>query len=194
MKRTAHWQSADCGIVVRLVGSWAMAHSYSRLVWLLAAAITQASCSPSLGSCTWVVPEANPALEVIEARKPTAGECNCLNCGAPGKFLIKRDGYTLELWNGDRSYAELYVRARGKNGEILALSSQPAELLRIAPHVPVAATHGYEYFMRVEPQEGKDYAKSLSVSVTHPDGHVLGVESIRLREESRMDVSVEPEF
>jgi hypothetical protein len=171
-----------------------MAHSYTRLVLLLIAATALSGCSPRIGTCTWVVLEANPALRVVEARKPIADECNCLDCNAPGRFLVERDGYTLEFWNGDRWYAELYVRARGKDGTILALSSDPPELLRIAPHVPASATHGFEYFMRVEPQEGKDHARSLSITVTHPDGHALGVEAVRLRGESRTDVSVEPEL
>jgi hypothetical protein len=187
-------QSADCGFVVGLVGYEPMADSYTRLVSLLAAVAALSSCSQFIGTCTWVVPEANPALKVVEARKPIGSECNCINCGAPGRFLIERDSYTLEFWNGDRWYAELYVRARGKDGAILALSSEPPELLRMAPHVPEIATHGFEYFMRVDPQEGKDYARSLSISVTHPDGQVLGVEAIRLRGEYRKDVSFELEM
>jgi len=161
---------------------------------LLAATIALSGCSQIMGTCTWVVPEANPALKVVEARKPISSECNCVNCNAPGRFLIERDGYTLEFWNGDRWYAELYVRARGKDGTILTLSSNPPELLRIAPHVPEIATRGFEYFMRVEPQEGRDYARALSISVVHPDGHALGVEAIRLREESRTDLSLELEM
>jgi hypothetical protein len=161
---------------------------------LIATSAALSSCSQFMRTCTWVVPEGNPALKVVEARKPIHAECNCINCSAPGRFLIERDAYTLEIWNGDRWYAELYVRARGKDGTILELSSDPPELLRMAPHVPQAATRGFEYFMRVELQEGRDYARFLRISVTHPDGRALGVEAIRLRGESRKDVSFEVEL
>ena len=161
---------------------------------LIAASAALCSCSQFIGTCSWVVPEGNPALKVVEARKPIHDECNCINCSAPGRFLIERDAYTLEIWNGDRWYAELYVRARGKDGSILSLSSDPPELLRMAPHVPEAATRGFEYFMRVEHHDGKDDTKVLRISVSHPDGHALGVEAIRVREETRKDVSFEVEL
>lgn len=157
----------------------------------IAAATALSSCEQFVGSCSWVVPEGNPALKTVEARKPIAGECDCVDCDAPGRFLIQRDDYTLEIWNGDRGYAEFFVRARSRDGAVLNLSADTPELLRMAPHVPASATHGYEYFMRVAPARGSPLVKSLSISVIHPDGHVLGVESLRLRTEFRRVVGVE---
>lgn len=168
-----------------------MAHSYTRVIGLLAAATLLPGCAPYIGSCTWVVPGADNSVKVVEARAPTAGECECIGCDAPGRFLLERDGYTLEFWNGDRWYGELYLRARSKDGEVLVLSSDSDELRRMAPHVPQSATHGYEYFMRFETEDSKGPVRSLRLSVVDPEGRVLGVEDIRLRVESRKDLQVE---
>lgn len=157
----------------------------------LAVVVALSGCAPYIGTCGWVVPEAGAALKVVEARKPAAGECNCLNCDAPGRFRVERADYTLEFWNGDRWYPELYLRSRAKDGAILTLSSDSPELLRIAPHVPSEATHGFEYFIRGEPLEGKSLVKSVTISVIDADGNVLGVEEIGLRVESRKDLSIE---
>ena len=162
---------------------------FRRELLLIAAATALASCEQFVGSCSWLEPEGNPALKIVEARKPISGECDCINCDAPGRFQIQRDDYTLEIWNGDRSFAEFYVRARSRDGAILDLSADTPELVRMAPHVPASATHGYEYFMRVGRYDSPP--QSLSISVVQPDGHVLGVESIRLRKEARRVVGVE---
>jgi hypothetical protein len=61
----------------------------------------------------------------------------------------------------------------------------------MAPHVPVEATYGFEYFMRGENLDGSELTKSLSIRIIHPDGRVLGVESIGLRVESRKDLDIE---
>jgi hypothetical protein len=158
---------------------------------LLATALSVSGCAPYIATCGWVVPDAGPELKVVGPRKPTAGECNCLNCKAPGRFKIVRDAYTLELWNGDRWYPELYVRARGKDGGVLTLSADSPELLRMAPHVPASATHGFEYFMRFDSDNVEAPAKILRISVVDSSGQVLGVETVRLKVESRKDVSIE---
>lgn len=161
----------------------------SRMI-LLAVAATLTSCAPYVGSCGWVVPEAGALVKTVEARKPVTTECNCMDCDAPGRFLIQRDDYTLEYWNGDRWYPELYMRARDKNGRALALSSNAPEFREIASHVPKSSRHGFEYFVRIEQKEGEP-AKSLSVKVIDDDGRVLGVETVRLRVEFRKDVGFE---
>ena len=158
---------------------------------LVAAALSLAGCAQFRGTCSWVVPEAGAALQTVEVRKPIPGECNCATCGAPGRFLIQRNGYTLELWNGDRWYAELYLRARTDDGAILSLSSEPPALLRMAPHMPAEATRGFEYFIRMEPDPGQEPVRQLSISVVHPDGRVLGVENVGLRVEGRQHMNVE---
>ena len=94
-----------------------------------------------------------------------SGECNCINCDAPGRFLLQRDEYSLEFWNGDRWYPEIYIRGRSKDGAVLTLSSESPELLRMAPHVPVEATYGFEYFMRAENVDGSELTKSLSIRI-----------------------------
>jgi hypothetical protein len=163
---------------------------FSRRALLLAAVISATGCEEFTTTCGWVVPEA-AALEVVEVRRPIAGECDCQACDAPGRFLIKRAGYTLEFWNGDRWYPELNARARGNDGAMLELVSDPPALLRNAPHVPAEVTQGFEYFMRAEAEPGKDPVKSLRISVIQPGGQVLGIEVVGLRVESRKYLSVE---
>jgi hypothetical protein len=164
---------------------------FVRHALFLAVAPALCSCAPYVGSCTWVVPEANAALETIEARKPISGECDCINCDAPGRFLLERESYTIEFWNGDRWYSHLHVRARSKDGAILVLSSESPEFLRMAPHMPPAATHGYEYFMRINKDDADKPAAMLNITVADAEGRVLGSESVRLRVETRSDLQFE---
>ena len=167
-----------------------MKHSGSG--WLLVAAVLGlSSCAPYIGICGWVVPEGGDVLKIVEDRKPIEGECNCINCGAPGRFHIQRAEYTVEIWNGDRWYPELYLRARGRDGTILTLAADTPDLRRMAPHVPAEATHGFEYFVRVQVEDGKAVVKSLNLSVLLPDGRVLGTESVGLRMETRKDLGIE---
>lgn len=168
---------------------WAM--SIRRFVWL-PAFLLLSGCAPYIGTCGWIVPEAGDALKVVAERKPISNECNCLDCSAPGQFAIRRADYTLEFWNGDRWYPEMYVRARAPDGATLDLTADSPELLRIAPHVPAASTHGFEFFMRFPSEEGETATvKSLSIRVLAPDGRVLGTEVVGLRPEFRKDFSVE---
>lgn len=187
------WASnpAHCGFVVGSVVFESVAHSCTRFILTLAAVVALSSCAPFVGSCTWVVPEGDTALKVVEARKPIAGECECIGCDAPGRFLLEREHYTLEFWNGDRWYTLLHVRARSKDGTILTLTADSPEFRRMAPHVPAAATYGFEYFMRVDPEDARKPEKPLNLSVQLPDGQVLGTESVRLRVETRSDWQVE---
>lgn len=161
------------------------------LALLLVIAASICGCAPYIGTCSWIVPDAGNALKVIEARKPTAGECNCLNCGAPGRFQIVRAGYTLEFWNGDRWYPELYVRGRGNDGSVLTLATDSAELLRIAPHVPAADSHGFEYFVRMESEDATAATHTMNIRVVDSNGQLLGVESIQLSVVTRKDVAIE---
>jgi hypothetical protein len=164
--------------------------TFTRVLLAIAATAIQ-GCAPYIGTCSWIIPEAGTALEVVEARKPTAGECNCIGCQAPGRFRIEREEYTLEFWNGDRWYPELFVRSRGKDGAVLELASDDSALLTIAPHVPADASHGFEYFIRGEPLDSARIANTLTIRVEDGAGRVLGVEVVRLRVESRKDVNVE---
>ena len=156
-----------------------------------ASAAVLCGCTPYIGSCSWVVPTAGTALEVVGERKPTAGECECIGCDAPGRFVLTRENYQLELWNGDRWYPELYVRARGGEGEVLVLSADSPELIRMAPHVPDRDTHGFEYFMRFDAEDAKSPAKTLHVRVVDGSARVLGVETLTLGVETRKDLTSE---
>lgn len=158
---------------------------------LMLAAAALSSCAPYIGSCSWVVPEAGAALKMFEDRKPIAGECECIGCDAPGLFVLEREKYELEFWNGDRWYPELYVRARTPEGEILFLSSDSPELIRMAPQVPARDTHGYEYFMRFDAEDAKAPATTMIVRVVDPSARVLGVETVTLRVETRKDLNSE---
>lgn len=76
---------------------------YSHALVLIAAGTAIGGCAPYIGTCNWIVPDSNTALRTIEARKPISGECECFDCDAPGRFLLERDGYTIEFWNGARA-------------------------------------------------------------------------------------------
>lgn len=154
-----------------------------RALLLLAVTALLAACDPYVGSCSWAVPEAE-ALVVTAPRKPIAGECKCLRCGAPGTFRLERVGYTLEFWNGDRWYADLYVRARTPDGSKLALSSSEPGFLETAPHVPERDRHGHDYFVRF-PEDVGTSPMGLRISVLDAQGQVLGVEDVKVRVETR---------
>ncbi len=163
---------------------------------LLAVACIAASsalygCAPYLGSCRWAIPEAGHSVQVVGKRVSTAGECNCLRCAAPGDFKLRRDRYTLEFWNGDRWYPELYVRARTENGERLFLSS--AQLLPLTKSTVGGRAKEFEYWVRLIGESGGEAAKPvlLTVTIKSEDGTVLGVEDIALRIEYRRDPSIE---
>jgi hypothetical protein len=155
---------------------------------LLACAAALTGCAPYVGSCGWVVPEAGASVETVDVRKPVAAECNCMNCGAPGRFLIERDGYTMEFWNGDRWYPELFVSARDKDGRVLTLSSTSPDLVEIAPHV---SKSGFEYFVPIEQKDDGQPAKSLTLKIIDADGRVMGEETVSLRVEFRKDIGIE---
>lgn len=162
---------------------------YLLFAMLLGLAAITTGCAPYIGSCSWVVPEGGADLVTVAPREPTAGDCDCVNCKAPGRFLLEREKYTLEFWNGDRWYAELSIMARSADGEVLFLSSDSPELVRSAPHVPEYVTHGFEYFVRME--NDADPPKVMTLRIVDPRGNVLGVETIRLRVERRKDLAVE---
>lgn len=160
-----------------------------RAILLTVAIAALQGCAPYMGSCSWVVPEAGTALKVVEARKPISSECNCINCKAPGRFVIQREGYTLEMWNGDRWYTHLYARARDRQGAMLTLAADSPEFLRMAPHVSARDTNGFEYFMRFS--NGEETVTSLRITILDAKGYVLGIEDLKLRVETRTDISIE---
>jgi len=161
------------------------------ILLVIGAAAVLGGCEPYRGSCTWVVPEAGKDVRVTEPRKAVAGECDCINCSAPGRFVLEREGYTVEFWNGDRWSPLLMVRARAKDGKVLTLKSPTPGFVENPPHVPLSATHGFEYFMRAELDDGERFVETLELHVLAPDGHEIGVEHIRLRTERRVDWSIE---
>lgn len=165
---------------------------FIRRTSFLTAAAVLSGCAPYMGSCTWVEPKTRTGLEVVEARKPSGNDCNCLRCNAPGRFQVARDTYTLEMWNGDRYWGELYLRARGKDGQALKLVSDSPELRRIARRVPKSeAHHGFEYFMRFPQEEGDDVTQPLRLRVVDAEGKELGIEDLDLLIKSRKDIGIE---
>lgn len=157
----------------------------------VAASAALCGCAPYLGSCRWAVPEAGRFVEVVGKRVPIAGECECLRCTAPGDFKLRRAGYTLEFWNGDRWYPELYVRARTEQGERLFLSS--AQLVPLTKSTGSGRAKEFEYWVRLDGESDSRVTKPVMITVTieGEDGAVLGVENIELRIEHRQDASVE---
>jgi hypothetical protein len=157
----------------------------------IAASSALCGCAPYLSSCRWAIPEAGRSVEVVGKRVPTAGECECLRCAAPGDFKLRRDRYTLEFWNGDRRYPELHVRARTENGERLFLYS--AQLLPLTKSTGSGREKDFEYWVRLEGESAGETAKPvlLTVTIKSEDGTVLGVEDLALRIEYRRDSRIE---
>lgn len=152
-------------------------------------------CAPYIGTCAWLVPKADGAIKVVGPRRPVAGgECNCIGCNAPGEFLLKREQYTIELWNGDRWYPQLFIRARDSQGRRLTIRS--ARLLRNRPTTPIAERYtAYDYFLdfpissheklQAGPQE------PLVLTILGPGGVEVATERLELTLVVRRDISLD---
>jgi hypothetical protein len=154
------------------------------LLAILAVACINASCRPYIGLCGWLEPTGDTAIHVTGARNVTAPqECDCVRCSAPGKFQVLRSGYMLELWNGNRWYPELQVRATSPSGEKLTLRSDQLTMIK----------GGTLDYMLEGIAVGSRFTapQRLNFTVQDSKGKTLGTESIALRLETRRHLSVE---
>ena len=161
---------------------------FLRISSLLLVVATASSSACALGSCAWLDLTENQGIQVVAQRKPTSGECDCLRCGAPGQFQLRRQGYTLEFWNGDRWYPELLVRARSGDGRRLAIESD--QLRSIEGSVFVSAKwKEFDYSADVVNEIGSQttfrFPERLHIRVLDADGRVVGTEEVVLRLETR---------
>jgi len=159
-----------------------------RLGFVLYLACASAACGPYIGTCAWLDLTENEAVRVAGPRVVTEpGECDCLRCAAAGQFEIRRAGYTLEFWNGDRWYPALLARVRGNDGRTLTLRSD-----QLHPLVSTSAQgkwREFDYYADVVNGAGvRDqyrFPASVVVTVADQQGRVLGTEHVVPRLEIR---------
>jgi hypothetical protein len=163
----------------------------ARLGAILGAAAGLVACSPYVAECSWFEPTENTAWRVLAPREPTPTECQCLRCDAPGDFRLLRDDYVLELWNGDRWYPQLFIRARTEAGQSLVLISP--DLLPIDRSSTFGREREFDYWVGATRVQGQEpiYPKQLQISVVDADGRVLGTERLSLRLQRRKHLALE---
>jgi len=146
-------------------------------------------CRPYEGSCSWLQPADGSEIATTGPRKPIASECSCIGCSAPGEFRLERKTYTVEMWNGDRWYAEFVLRARAPDGSKLILRSPQLTSLEGAGPL-FGRWKEFEYFLPTGFSEPAG-PRSIRVEVLSPTGEVLGKESIQLDLVVRKDYKIE---
>ena len=157
--------------------------------------VVSSGCGPYIASCSWIEVEIDGPLTVVAPRQPTAGECVCLQCGAPGEYRLKRTDYLLEFWNGDRWYPELLVRAREPNGRTLSLQSAQLQSLAGAPYLP-RRWKEFDYRVPIvtvhrDGRSHPEYPPHVDVRILDAAGNILGIERVVLKLETRRFVAFE---
>lgn len=147
-------------------------------------------CAPVPSTCSWVVPEADAAIEVVAPRRPVAGECRCIGCRAPGEFALRRNAYPIEFWNGDRWDPDLFVRARTPAGQPLEIRS--SRLVENRPVTPLPSQYmEFDYFLPITKVGGKAPPSgslgALTMEIVDASGTILGTEEVTLNLETRKD-------
>lgn len=161
---------------------------------IFALAVLASGCGPYVGTCAWLVPEADGEIKVSGPRRPIAGECNCFDCGAPGEFVLERLDYVIEFWNGDRWYPQLFLRVRAPDGQPLGIRSA-----RLVENRPLTRRPDrymeFDYFLdfvlvggEVPPAGPQGL---LEMEILSADGTILGEERVQLTLETRRDVKLE---
>lgn len=146
------------------------------------------------GTCSWIAPKAEEALEVVDWRRTFAGECRCIGCRAPGKFDLSRQTYVVEFWNGDRWYPELFVRARSPEGAPLLIRSSRLDSVQAwGPGMDLYAEWDYEFGVvrmggKVPPSGPLG---TLEMEILDGSGHILGTEAVELELVTRGDWIIE---
>lgn len=160
-----------------------------QLVALLALVVV-AGCSPYKGSCSWLQPALGEGIKVTGPRETASSECNCIGCAAPGEFSLERNAYTVEVWNGDRWYPELVLRARAPDGSKLLLRSPQLKSLENADPL-FGRWREFDYFLSGPFGETAGPTAPLRFEVVSPTGEILGEEMIQLELVVRTDYLIE---
>jgi hypothetical protein len=71
---------------------------------------------PTRAACAWLELVDERALEVTRLRTTYGEEASCTALKAPGQYRLRRAEYTVEFWNGERWFPQLFIRARGADG------------------------------------------------------------------------------
>jgi hypothetical protein len=156
----------------------------------LLALVVVVGCSPHKGSCSWLQPTHDAGIEVTAPREAASAECNCIGCAAPGEFSLERNAYTVEIWNGDRWYPELLLRARAPDGSTLLMRSPQLRPLE-NPDSLTGRWREFDYVLGGPFGETAGSAAPLRFEVLKPSGEVLGEESVQLELVVRTDYSIE---
>jgi hypothetical protein len=152
-----------------------------------------AGCSPYVGNCSWFEPVGDEAIRIVAQRQPIPNECRCIGCSAPGQFELKRSSYVVAIWNGDRWYPELALRARALDGKPLHIESPQIRSLDQAL-VRDGLWREFDYFFDFpisSPPTSPGMQDPLVISIVTPTGEPLGTETIQLDLHQRRDWSIE---
>lgn len=167
-----------------------MHRSITAVATSLLALAALAGCSPRKGSCSWLEPANVDGITVAGPRETTGSECHCIGCSAPGDFRLERTSYTVEIWNGDRWYPELALRARAPDGSRMLLRSPQLQPLEGA--APLRGRRSEFDYLVSGPFGGTPGPVApLRFEVVGPSGEVVGEETIELELVVRSDYSIE---
>ena len=146
--------------------------------WLLAVALAAGSSSCASWSyrnatCHWFELAEIPGLEVTGPRVTSGSEAPRTALNVPGHYVLHRVAYTVEFWNGERWYPQLFVRAFTPSSERLTLRSPQ---LFGAPNAQLRSdysrTEAYDYFFRGD--------VLIEFTVLDAEGRELGRESLKI--------------
>lgn len=147
-------------------------------------------CSPYEGSCSWLQPVDGTAVTVTGQRRAVPSECRCIGCSAPGEFSLKREKYTIEIWNGNRWYPELALRARAPDGSKLHLRSP--QLVSLENSEPLMGRWPeFDYFLPGPFGKSAGHLPPVRLRVESSSGELLGEESLQFELLVRKDYSIE---
>ena len=155
--------------------------------WLLAVALAAGSSSCASWSyrnatCHWFELAEIPELEVTGPRVTSGSEAPCTALNVPGHYVLHRVAYTVEFWNGERWYPQLFVRAFTPSSERLTLRSPQ---LFGAPNAQLRSdysrTEAYDYFFRDRyTEEYVPMFERIEFTVLDASGRELGRESLKV--------------
>ena len=151
-------------------------------------ASTTPACAPlfnrTRAPCAWLEIESMPGLVVTAPRRidPDYHDARC--GGTAGSYVLQRDSYTIELWNGRSLGSALYVRAVSREGRRLTVKGAD-----FAPIHPTVGTLEREYDQLLDLRglaSGRGRVLILPATVKFvvltSDGSQLGAESLTIVE------------